>query len=107
MEAWEQLGLPVVEFPQTPARMVPATAGFYDAVVNKQLTHTGDPRLARHAANATPHYSRGGLMVKKESKNSLKRIDLLVAGIMAHSRAATLGTTPGPQPKAEVKWIEL
>lgn len=107
MEAWAQVGLPVVEFPQTPARMVPATAGFYDAVVNKQLTHTGDPRLARHAANATPHYSRGGLMVKKESKNSLKRIDLLVAGIMAHSRAATLGTTPGPQPKAEVKWIEL
>jgi phage terminase large subunit-like protein len=72
-----------------------------------QLKHDGDPRLARHAANATPYYSRNGLMVKKESKNSLKRIDLLVAAIMAHSRAGTLGSAPAPAPKPAVQWIEL
>ena len=107
MEAWAQVGLPIVEFPQTPSRMVPATASFYDAVVNMQLKHDGDPRLARHAANATPYYSRNGLMVKKESKNSLKRIDLLVAAIMAHSRAGTLGSAPAPAAKPAVQWIEL
>jgi len=107
MEVWQQRGLPVVEFPQTPGRMVPATASLYDAVVNGQLKHTGDPRLARHAANATPYYSRAGVMVKKESKNSLKRIDLLVAAIMAHSRAGTLGTAPEPAPKPRVEYLEL
>ena len=107
MEAWAQLGLPVVEFPQTPARMVPATAGLYDAVVNGNVKHDGDPRLARHVSNATPYYSRAGLMVKKESKNSLKRIDLLVATIMAHSRAGTLGTAPAPKERARVEYIEL
>jgi phage terminase large subunit-like protein len=107
MEAWAQAGLPVVEFPQTPSRMVPATSAFYDAVVNAQLKHDGDPRLARHAANATPYYSRNGLMIRKESKNSLKRIDLLVAALMAHSRAGTLGSAVAPKPRADVKWIEL
>lgn len=107
MEAWQQIGLPVVEFPQTPSRMVPATAAFYDAVVNGRVKHNGDPALARHAANATPYYSRNGLMIRKESKTSLKRIDLLVAALMAHSRAGTLGNALAPKPRAEVKWIEL
>ena len=107
MEAWQQMGLPVVEFPQTPSRMVPATAAFYDAVVNGRVKHNGDPSLSRHAANATPYYSRNGLMIRKESKTSLKRIDLLVAALMAHSRAGTLGNAPAPKPRAEVKWIEL
>ena len=107
MEAWQQMGLPVVEFPQTPSRMVPATAAFYDAVVNQQIKHDGNPSLARHAANATPYYSRNGLMIRKESKTSLKRIDLLVASLMAHSRAGTLGSAPAPKPRAEVKWIDL
>ena len=107
MEAWTQSGLPVVEFPQSPSRMVPATAGFYDAVVNGNLKHDGDARIARHASNATPYYSRSGLMVKKESKNSLKRIDLIVAAIMAHSRACTLATALAPKPRAAVEYIEL
>ena len=107
MEAWQQLGLPVVEFPQTPNRMVPATAAFYDAVVNVRVKHNGDPSLARHAANATPYYSRNGLMIRKESKTSLKRIDLLVAAVMAHSRAGTLGSAPAPKPRAKVEYLEL
>lgn len=107
MEVWQQMGLPVVEFPQTPGRMVPATAAMYDAVVNGNVKHDGDPRLARHAANATPYYSRNGLMVKKEAKQSLKRIDLFVAAIMAHSRAGTLATAAAQKPAAAVQYIEL
>ena len=107
MEAWAQMGLPVVEFPQTPARMVPATAAMYDAVVNQNLKHDGDPRLARHASAAAPYYSRNGLMVRKETKQSMKRIDLFVAAIMAHSRAGTLGTAATPKPKPKVEWVNL
>jgi hypothetical protein len=45
-------GLPVEEFPQSPARMTPATQRFGEAVLNKALTHSGDPDLARHVGNA-------------------------------------------------------
>ena len=107
MEMWAQAGLPVVEFPQSPARMVPATAAFYDAVVNNRLKHTGDGRLARHAANATPYTTRNGTMVKKASRESNKKIDLLVAGIMAHSRASTLSSSVLPKAQPKVEYIEL
>ena len=45
-------GLPILEYPQSPGRMTPATSRFYEAVVNGQLTHSGDSRLARHIGNA-------------------------------------------------------
>jgi phage terminase large subunit-like protein len=93
MQEWEARGLPVIEFPQTPARMVPATAALYDAVVNKRLKHTGDPRLTRHAANATPYTTRQGTMLRK-GKDSQKKIDLIVAAIMAYGRATTLANQP-------------
>jgi hypothetical protein len=32
--------------------MGPATARFYQLVVDRELTHDGDSRLARHVANA-------------------------------------------------------
>jgi hypothetical protein len=34
-----------MEYPQSPA-------SFYEAIVNGQLTHSGDSRLARHIGNA-------------------------------------------------------
>jgi phage terminase large subunit-like protein len=46
-------------------------------------------------------------MVKKEAKQSLKRIDLFVAAIMAHSRAGTLATAAAQKPAAAVQYIEL
>jgi phage terminase large subunit-like protein len=107
MEQWAQMGLPVSEMPQSSARMVPATSSFFDAVVNKRLAHNGDPRLSRHAANATPYYSRQGLMIKKETRNSNRKIDLLVAAIMAHARAGTLSSTDLPKARPAVAYIEL
>jgi hypothetical protein len=32
--------------------MTPATTALYEAVVNRQVTHDGDKRLARHVSNA-------------------------------------------------------
>jgi len=46
-------------------------------------------------------------MVRKEAKQSNKKIDLFVAAIMAHSRAGTLATTVAPKAAAAVQYIEL
>jgi phage terminase large subunit-like protein len=81
-------GLPVVEFPQTPARMVPATQRFHEAVLNHGLTHSGDPRLGRHLANAVLRLDSRGARITKESKHSGRRIDLAVASVMAFDRAS-------------------
>jgi phage terminase large subunit-like protein len=81
-------GLPVMEYPQSPGRMTPATARFYEAVVNGQLTHSGDSRLARHVGNAVLREDARGARLAKERKDSPRRIDAAVAAVMAHDRAA-------------------
>jgi phage terminase large subunit-like protein len=59
------------------------------------VTHSGDPRLARHVGNATVRTDNRGTRIYKEHKHSARRIDLAVCAIMAHSVAATV--EPGPQ----------
>jgi phage terminase large subunit-like protein len=81
-------GLPVLEYPQSPGRMTPATARFYEAVVNGALTHSGDTRLARHVGNAVLREDARGARLAKERKDSPRRIDAAVAAVMAHDRAA-------------------
>jgi Phage Terminase len=83
-------GLPVLEYPQSPGRMTPATARFYEAVVNGQLTHSGDSRLARHIGNAVLREDARGARLAKERRDSPRRIDAAVAAVMAHDRAAAL-----------------
>lgn len=51
LQALDSEGIPVIEYPQSPARMLPATSRFYQAVTNGGLTHSGDPLLARHIRN--------------------------------------------------------
>src|SRR5581483_11099651 len=83
----ENEGLPIVEFPQSPQRMIPATQRFYEAVVNRTLTHSGDPRLARHMANCTLRTDSRGSRLAKETKLSRRKIDLAVSAVMANERA--------------------
>jgi phage terminase large subunit-like protein len=80
-------GLPVVEFPQSPQRMVPATQRFYEAVLNDGLTHSGDARLARHIDNCVIKTDQRGPRLMKDAKNSPRKIDLAVAAVMAFWRA--------------------
>lgn len=81
-------GLPVVEFPQTASRMTPATARFYEAVMNKTLTHSGDARLARHLSNACLKVDARGQRLLKETKYSTRKIDCAIAAVMAFDRAS-------------------
>ena len=88
MMVLEEKGLPIVEYPSTsPRRMVAACAGFYDMVMDKQLTHSGDPVLARHLQNAIVKNDNIGPRIVKESRNSPRKIDAAVALVIAVDRA--------------------
>ena len=101
----EEEGLPVVDFPQSPARMVPATQRFYEAVVNRALTHSGDPRLARHLDNCTVRTDTRGSRISKESKSSPRKIDLAISAVMALERASQ---PPPPPAEADfISWDDL
>jgi phage terminase large subunit-like protein len=97
MQVLADEGLPVTEFPQTPARMSPATQRFHEAVVNRQLTHSGDTALARHVANCMVREDARGTRVAKQHKDSRRKIDAAVASIMAVAAAATLEPTVEPE----------
>jgi phage terminase large subunit-like protein len=87
LQKWENDGLPVVMYSQSPARMVPACAGFADAVAQEKLSHNGDPVLARHLDNCTVKIDRFGPRVVKEHKGSPRKIDAAVCAIMSWDRA--------------------
>jgi phage terminase large subunit-like protein len=44
-------GLPVTKVPRSPQRLAAQWQLFFDAIVERRLTHSRDPVLARHAAN--------------------------------------------------------
>lgn len=102
MQALAADGVPVVEFPQSPARMGPSTTAFYQAVVAGQLTHDGHPALARHLANAVLKNDARGQRISKDAKMSARRIDLAVTGIMALSRASVPRVQKAP---FEMVWL--
>lgn len=90
IEAWQQrYGDVVLDFPtSTPARMSPACARFYGAVVaGVGLSHDGDPRLSRHLHNAITKEHHDGAYIAKENRDSPRKIDLAVAAVLAYDRA--------------------
>jgi phage terminase large subunit-like protein len=89
-------GIPVLEYPQSPQRMVPATTKLFEAIVNQTVTHSGDEDLTRHIGQTVLRVDSRGPRLKKEHKHSTKRIDLAVAAVMAFDRA----TQPAPKKKA-------
>jgi phage terminase large subunit-like protein len=92
-------GLPVVTFPQTASRMTPATTRFFEAVINKTLTHDGDARLSRHIGNAQLRTDNRGSRLAKEAKGSKRRIDLAVSSVMALERASWWQSQGGALPQ--------
>jgi phage terminase large subunit-like protein len=80
-------GLPVTEFPQSAQRMSPATTALAEAIHNHEVSHTGDPDLARHVGNCIVRDDARGVRVAKVSKDSRRKIDAAVATIMAFARA--------------------
>lgn len=100
LQALEAEGLPVVEFPHSPARLTAATSDLYRAVVDGDLTHSGHPTLARHVANAVVIEDNRGARLSKEKRGSTRRIDCAAALLMAHSRATWRARNRRPNRKA-------
>jgi phage terminase large subunit-like protein len=83
----EDEGLPMVEFPNSVARMVPATQAAYTAIVDGLITHADQPELSRHLGNCVLKSDNRGERITKESPTSKRHIDLAVAFVMALHRA--------------------
>ena len=76
--------------------MGPATARFYQLVVDGELTQDGGSALARHVANAILREDSRGARLSKETKDSPRRIDGAVAAVMVVHRAAELAGASQP-----------
>ena len=66
-------------------------------ILDGAFTHDGDPILARHVANARRHENRWGIDIRKESKDSSRKIDAAVCMIGARHALRVLrenGGTP-------------
>lgn len=74
---------PVMEYPNTPQRMVPAAGQFYAAVMDGKLAHDGDPVLARHLRNAVTKESGAGAYIAKGK--TAQKVDAAVAAVMAYA----------------------
>jgi len=94
LEVLASEGLPVTEFPQSPQRMTPATQRFTTMILERQMTHNGDPILTRHVSNAVLKSDARGVRIYKETKSSPKKIDAAVAAIMALERAMQFQEVP-------------
>jgi len=94
MQVLAEEGLPVTEFPQTAARMSPATTRLYEAVMNKTVTHDGDKRLARHVSSAVLKVDNRGSRLVKESRGTSRKIDLAVCAVMALDRVEFYRSRP-------------
>ena len=78
-------GLCMVEFPQTDARMIPASQALYDAVVEKKLAHDGDEHLRRQVLSAIADQKYRGWRLSKP-KGSARKIDAAIAVAIAVGR---------------------
>ena len=84
-------GIPVSEFPHSPARLTAATTDLFRSAVNGRMTHSGDPLFRRHVLAATVIESDKGLRLGKVSRSrTAPKIDLAACLVMAHSRASWL-----------------
>lgn len=73
-----------------PARMSPAWMAFRDAVLDRRLTHDGDPRLARHVRNLVLREDRFGPRPTRDRNAPRSYIDAGIASIIAYDRAIVL-----------------
>jgi phage terminase large subunit-like protein len=99
MFQWSDAGIPVVEYPNTISRTIPATAKLFEAIMSGKIAHDGDAALARHLENCIlKSDSKGGARITKDYRNPKLKIDLAVALLMAYDRAtARIEETPVPQ----------
>ena len=85
---------PMVQFPQSHARLVPASEGLHAAIVERRLTHPGYPDLDRHVANAVAKATGRGWRLEQAGRD--QNVDAVIALAMAVERAQA------PRPTAKL-----
>jgi phage terminase large subunit-like protein len=85
-------------FPQSPARMIPASDRLYRAIVERRLTHPNDTDLNRHVASAVALDTPRGWRLAKAHRTA--QIDAVVAIAMAVDRAEQK-----PKPVRLLGWL--
>lgn len=78
-------GLPMVEFPQSSQRMIPACGTAYDLIVSAQVTHSGSPMFTDQVLSAAQRMTENGWRLSKGK--SRRKIDACIAMVMALDRA--------------------
>ena len=94
-EALAEHGMPMVEFAQSPQRMVPACGHLYETIVNQKLVHDGNPIFSDQVLSAAQRVKDNGWTLSKGK--SKRKIDAVIALAMAVDRATTTHEV-GPEP---------
>ena len=84
-EALADDGLPMVEFPQSAQRMVPACGNAYELIVAGKVAHDGSPTLSDHVLSAAQRMTEQGWRLSKGK--SKRKIDACIALVLALDRA--------------------
>lgn len=63
--------------------VVRALGEFHDAILDEELSHSGEWALHRHIVNARRRPTRSGLTIGKEHPDSPKKIDAAIAAMLA------------------------
>jgi phage terminase large subunit-like protein len=84
-EALADDGLPMVEFPQTGARMIPACGQTYEQIVQGKIAHDGSPTFTDQVLSAAQRMTDAGWRLSKNK--SKRKIDACIAMVMAVDRA--------------------
>lgn len=102
VQTLEGEGLPMVEVPQTNARMIPATEYLYELIAGGVLAHDGAPDYARHMRAAVARVVPNGIRIDK--MKSRKPQDAAVATAIA--AYLLMGDEPD-EPSVEPSFWEL
>jgi phage terminase large subunit-like protein len=88
---WEQeLGIPRLEFPQTTMNFAGPIEDYERLVIQGNLKHPNQPLLNWQAGHCETYTdSKGRKTLVKPRHGDIKKIDGMVAGVMALSRART------------------
>jgi phage terminase large subunit-like protein len=94
-------GLPMVEYPQTGSRMIPACGNAYELIVSSQVVHEGSPTFTDQVLSAAQRMTDNGWRLSKGK--SKRKIDACIAMVMALDRANSRPRT-GTEPQVLNVW---
>jgi hypothetical protein len=80
-----------------PTRVVQAIEQLHSAILQGEMTHSGESTLTRHVLNARRRSGRSGVTIAKEHPESARKIDAAIAAVLAWQ--ARLEAVAKPQGK--------